>query len=674
MEANELINENSPYLRQHAYNPVNWLPWNERSIEIAKKENKLIILSIGYSACHWCHVMEKESFEDLPTAEIMNEFFISIKVDREERPDIDQLYMSAVQLMTGHGGWPLNCILLPDGRPIYGGTYFPNLQWRNILMNISSLYKNDRKKAENYASELTNGILKSELIQLKMESGILEPRILEEMVKEWKNYFDNQLGGSDKAPKFPMPSNYTFLLRYAFLFHDKNIKQHVYLTLNKMARGGIYDQLEGGFARYSVDAHWKVPHFEKMLYDNAQLMSLYAEAFQESKNEFYLKIVHEIFEFIEQELSNKNGAWFSALDADTENEEGKFYVWTKEEIREILDENEFRIAEKYFCLDERAYWENENYILLQSDSLPEISMHLGLNPAELNKEIEKIKFKLKEHRDNRIRPGLDDKIITSWNALMVKACIDAYKASLDEKFLKRAERSFDFFKSTLVKEDGSIFHTCKNKNPYINGFLDDYAFTITAFTELYQFNGNEDILNLAKKCTDYCISNFKDTHSDFFYYTSDIDPPLIARKIDLNDNVIPSSNSQMAIALQKIGLFFDDEKYTSLSVNMLQKISSEIKNYPPAYGNWAMAILNYIKPGAEIVLVGKSVEDFLQVTLNFYLPNCIFVKSDKESTLPLLLNRFSDGENKAFVCKQKTCFAPSHNNIEFEKQVAQLFT
>ena len=666
---NSLIHEKSPYLLQHAYNPVQWMPWGEKALALAKEQDKLIIVSIGYSACHWCHVMEKETFEDENAAQIMNDFFINIKVDREERPDIDQVYMSAVQLMTGHGGWPLNCILLPDGRPIYGGTYFPNLQWRNVLMNLVKLFRDDREKVEKYANELTSGILKADLIQIQLEENELKESFLKKAINEWVANFDNEHGGSDRAPKFPMPANYKFLLQYSHLCKDENIRQHVYLTLNKMASGGIYDQLQGGFARYSVDALWKIPHFEKMLYDNAQLVSLYAEAYQESKNELYLEIIQQTLEFIEKEFSHPNGGWYSALDADTEGEEGKYYTWTKEEINEILTEEEFQTAEKYFCLDERAYWEHDKFVLLREESFPMWKNH-SHEKAEVS--IQAIKEKLLHAREKRSKPGLDDKILSAWNALMIKAYLDAYKATSNKQYLQKAEAGLSFIRKHLMRENGSLFHAWKKGEAYINGFLDDYAFTLEAFISYYELNGDEFTAKTIHQITEFVLQHFSDSQSDFFFYTSDEDPELLSRKIELNDNVIPSSNSQMANNLFRLGILFEEEKYSEKAMQMMKKIIGEIPNYPQAYGNWGILCLKFIYPGAEIVIVGKDVDVFSTKMNKHYLPNCIFALSKNKSDYPLFKNRYSDKETKAYICRNKTCLAPIENENVFNDAIEKI--
>ena len=402
---NDLINETSPYLLQHAHNPVNWYAWNDETLELAKKQNKLIIISIGYAACHWCHVMEHESFEDVEVAQVMNDNFINIKIDREERPDIDQVYMNAVQLMTGQGGWPLNCITLPDGRPIYGGTYFPKKNWIQLLTQLSDLYISDPEKTIEYAESLTEGVKNSELITLNTDDAIFSKSDLETALENWKSKMDFKLGGNNFAPKFPMPTNYDFLLRYAFQTENKELLEYTNTTLTQMAYGGIYDQVGGGFARYSVDEKWHVPHFEKMLYDNGQLVSLYSNAYLATKNELYKEVVEETLEFVEKELVNDKFGFYSSLDADSntpegELEEGAFYVWTKEELKEILNDD-YKLFKDYYNVNSYGFWEKENYVLIRNKSDETISRKYNLPLDELKSKVKNWKKTLLKERSKK---------------------------------------------------------------------------------------------------------------------------------------------------------------------------------------------------------------------------------------------------------------------------------
>ncbi len=664
---NELINETSPYLLQHAHNPVNWVAWSEQALEKAKQENKLIIISIGYSACHWCHVMEHESFEDEKVAQLMNDYFICIKIDREERPDIDQIYMLAVQLMTGHGGWPLNCFTLPDGKPIYGGTYFQKQQWINVLLNLSDLYKNDPDKALEYAEKLTEGIKQAELIKVKPKSEAITIDILHNCFENWKTRFDTIHGGPNKAPKFPLPNNYQFLLHYATLTNSIEAKTQLDLTLKKIAYGGIYDQIGGGFARYSVDAIWKVPHFEKMLYDNAQLVSLYSQAYQNTKNELYKNIVFETLTFIERELTNESGGFYAALDADSENVEGKYYVWQKQELQNIL-KDDYTLFADYFNVNENGFWEHDNYILLRETDDDVIAKKHNLQTIELKDKIEKAKSKLLAIREKRIKPGLDNKIITSWNSLMAKAYLDAYTTFNNEQYLNNALKNIDFIIQKASTEN-QLYHLTNSKKQ-IDGFLEDYCFFIEALIKAYQTTFTESYLLKAKNLLNYCIDNFQDANSGMFYFTADKKNELIAKKMELSDNVIAASNSSIAKSSFILGHYFEKQEYISLSKKMLNNILEEMQHYPEGYSNWAMLALWFSQPVFEVAIVGKSVDEKQKDFNKYYLPNVIFAGATSDKTdVPLLKNRFTENKTQIFVCVNKTCKQPVEKVEEALKQI-----
>ena len=653
---NSLINETSPYLLQHAHNPVNWHPWNDETLEKAKQENKLILISIGYSACHWCHVMEHESFEDENAARLMNDHFICIKVDREERPDVDQIYMSAVQLMTGRGGWPINCITLPDGRPIYGGTYFPKQQWMNILLNIADVFANDKEKAIDYATRLTEGVRHAELVKVKEMQNDFSADTLHTCYINWKSRFDNIEGGPSGAPKFPLPNNYQFLLRYAFSFPDKKeeVLKHVDLTLTKMAFGGIYDQIGGGFSRYSVDHYWKVPHFEKMLYDNAQLVTLYSEAFQATKNPLYKQIVYETLAFIERELTSPRGGFYSALDADSEGVEGKYYVWQKEELQQILNDK-YNLFADYFNVNDIGFWEHNNYILLRNESDETLAKKHNTSVEELQKTISEIKNELLELREKRIHPGLDNKILTSWNALMLKAYMDAYSVFEEQSFLDVAIKNVEFISTNTFINKNQLTHLA-GKN--INGFLEDYSFLIEALIAFYETTFDESYLDKANDLMTYCINHFRDKDSGMFYFTSDEDKALLSRKMELSDNVIPASNSSIAKSLFRLGHHFENEEYILMSRKMLNNVLAEFENYGAGYSNWAMLHLYFTQPFYEVAIVGNSVDEKRKSFNKHYLPNVIFAGCKSESSLPLLKNRSKEGETLIYVCVNKTCNNP----------------
>ncbi|MBI2967264.1 MAG: thioredoxin domain-containing protein [Bacteroidetes bacterium] len=672
---NRLINETSPYLVQHAHNPVDWYPWGGEALAKAEKENKPIIISIGYSACHWCHVMAHESFEDEEVAKIMNNNFVCIKVDREERPDIDQIYMSAVQLITGSGGWPLNCFALPDGRPFTGGTYFPKEHWKETLLKISSEYQKNPVAFLRYAEALTQGVKTSEIIDLNPDETGFTIEELKDGVEEWKKQFDNQEGGSDRAPKFPLPNNYLFLLRYAHLAKDDNIQKHVHLTLQKMAYGGIYDHIGGGFARYSTDKFWKVPHFEKMLYDNALLVSLYSEAYRATKNTFYKQAVYETLDFIKREMTSPEGMFFSGLDADSEGEEGKYYIWTLEELQHLLGER-YELFAAYFNVNEHGLWEDGKYILLRKDDEEKIAGKFNITEEKLQVEIGGCKKIILEERGKRVHPALDDKSLTSWNALMAKGYLDAYTAFNEESFLQSAEKNIRFILSNLRLPDGGLFHSWKNGNSKIPGFLEDYAFTIEALISLYEATFDPSWLKEAKKLADYVILNFYDESSGMFFFTPVNAETVITRKTEVYDNVIPSSNSSLAKGLFYLGTLFDNVEYIEKSKQMLNNMRNHIGSYTSGYSNWAILMLHHLFPFYEIAIAGKEAHQRREELNRFYIPNRIIlgevvetIQTENEIKVPLLENKFVTGETLIYACFNKTCKLPVKEASKAIKQM-----
>ncbi len=656
---NSLVKETSPYLLQHAYNPVNWYAWNQETLDLAKKENKLLLISIGYSACHWCHVMEHESFEDEEVAKLMNERFINVKVDREERPDVDQIYMNAVQLMKQRGGWPLNCIALPDGRPVWGGTYYPKDQWMTQIQQVADFYVAKSHEMEDYAARLAEGIQQSELVAYNNEKASFSWNDLDKMVDPWKEQFDYQEGGPNRSPKFPIPNNYQFLMRYAELKKDESLKNYVQLTLEKIAFGGIYDQIGGGFARYSTDKLWKVPHFEKMLYDNAQLVSLYSEAYLAYGNPMYQQVVEQSLEFIERELSDKTGAFYSALDADSEGEEGKFYVWKKAELQEII-KDDFALFKKYYNVNTKGYWEHDNYILLKDQEDIEFCNKNELELKSFQKKVKSWNKKLLLKREERTRPGLDDKALTSWNALMCKGYTDAYLSFGNEEYLKKAIKNANFIINTQLQEEGNLLHSYKDGRSTINGYLEDYAFTIDAFIRLYEATFEEKWLTYSKNLVEYCKTHFYDTQSGMFYFTSNLDAPLVARKMEINDNVIPASSSAMANNLFMLGHLLANKEYLNMAEVQLNNIKENMPSYGAGYSNWGNLMLNKIVPFYEVAVVGlKAQEKAQELHQEEYHPNKIFIGSNKESNLDLLENKYQAGKTIIYVCLDKSCQLPT---------------
>ena len=524
---NQLAQETSPYLLQHANNPVNWKAWNENALAEAREKNQLIIISIGYSACHWCHVMEHESFENIEVAHTMNAHFINIKVDREEHPNVDAVYMKAVQIMTGRGGWPLNIVALPDGRPVWGGTYFRKEEWINTLEQLHELYINNPQKMIEYAEKLHEGIQSISVIQNQKPTDKLNQDILKPLIEKWKKSFDLEFGGMARAPKFMMPNNYQFLLRYGHQNHDAELLDFVNLTLTKMAYGGLFDTIDGGFSRYSVDVKWHVPHFEKMLYDNGQLVSLYADAYKLTKNPLYKEVIEKTLAFISKELTHSEGGFYCALDADSLNEkqhleEGAFYVWQKDTLKDLL-KDDFELFSVVFNINDFGFWEDNNYVLIQNKSLEELSVSLDIAISELKSKKKSWENILYLEREKRSKPRLDDKCLTSWNAIMLKGFVDAYKALKNEAYLEIALRNSDFIIKNLWLAEGNLLHNWKNGKSTINGYLEDYCFVIDGFISLYEVTFDEKWLQNAKQLTDYCFEHFYDDENLFFAFTSNLD-------------------------------------------------------------------------------------------------------------------------------------------------------
>jgi uncharacterized protein len=658
---NALIHESSPYLLQHAHNPVDWQPWGEAALSKAQRENKLLIISIGYAACHWCHVMEHESFEDSTVAALMNEHFVAIKVDREERPDVDDVYMSAAQLITGSGGWPLNAFALPDGRPIWAGTYFPKDRWMDILNRFAELKNTDYPKLESSAQQLTEGIGNLDAVALVQTYDDYPSTLISSISERFLQQMDLVEGGRKGAPKFPMPNNWEYLLKYADVSGDPKVLDAVLTTLNKMAMGGIYDQVGGGFARYSTDGIWKAPHFEKMLYDNAQLMSLYAQAFQRTKDPMYQRVIEESMAFIRRELSAPDGGFYSSLDADSEGEEGKYYVWKAEEIDALVsDTRKAALYKEYYNVSPSGNWENGTNILHITQDATKLEDAYAMSEGELSKTIQEINKILLSARSERIRPALDDKILTSWNALMIKGHVDAYRALRDPEYLDEAIMNAHFILKNQMSDDGRLNRNYKNGKSTINAFLDDYANLIQALTALYEVTFDESWLNVAKDLTEYVIAHFYNPENGMFYYTSDIDAPLVARKMELGDNVIPGSNSMMARNLARLGEIYDDKDWMQKSDQMLSNMMSTIGSIqqPSFYSNWLQLLFDKVHAPYEVVVIGPEAIDVSHELMSHYSRNSFFMGGIVESSLPLLLYKYVEDETMIYVCQNKVCKFP----------------
>ena len=666
--SNNLINETSPYLLQHAYNPVDWNPWNSKYLEKAKKENKLVVISVGYSACHWCHVMERESFEDTVVAKLMNEKYISIKVDREERPDVDNVYMNAVQLMTGSGGWPLNVVTLPDGRPIWGGTYFSKDQWINALDQISKLYEKDPGRLISYADQLEEGVKSLDIIELNKSKANFNLDIMKEYLNNWSKKFDLEYGGLAGMPKFMMPNNLHFLLKYSYQTNNTEIQDFVNLTLKKMAFGGVYDQIGGGFSRYSVDNKWHIPHFEKMLYDNAQLVSLYSDAYKATKNELYKKVVYKTIDFVNSELKDESGGYYSSLDADSKTingalEEGAFYVWTAEELKDTL-KDDYTVFSNYYNINPYGYWEDDKYVLIRSEDAQKIATIHNLSALELEQIIKNCNSKLVKVRNKRGKPRLDDKILTSWNGLMIKGFVDSYKAFNEPEFLNSAIDNAEFIVKNLYSEDGQLLRNYKNGKSNINGYLEDYSAIISGFLSLHEVTLDEKWLKYSKQLTEYVYKHFYNEKTKMFYFTSDLDEKLLSRTVEFRDDVIPSSNSIMANNLFLLSHYFDNQDYLETAIKMLNNVSPEIDPYPNGFSNWLDLMLKISDSFYEVAIVGEdAVSKTIEINKSFK-PNKLIIGSLNDSDLPLLKNRYVNNDTFIYVCVKKACKLPVKTSEE----------
>ncbi len=656
---NDLIQESSPYLLQHAHNPVNWVAWSDDVFDRAKKENKLVLISVGYSACHWCHVMEHESFESEEVAALMNKYFINVKVDREERPDVDQVYMTAVQLMTQKGGWPLNCFTLPDGRPVYGGTYFPKDQWTHILNSLNHTFENDLEKMHEYAANLHEGISASELVTKTEFTSNFNESHLKELVQRWSKNFDRYEGGNSRAPKFPLPSNIEFQLDYALNSKDETVKSHVELTLDKMAMGGIYDQIGGGFSRYSVDMLWKVPHFEKMLYDNGQLLTIYSKAYRIFKKPLYKRIVLQTIRWMEREMLSESGAFYAALDADSEGVEGKFYVWKKLELDAVLTSKDDWVYD-FYSVNQRGFWEEDNYILLRTTSDSEFCKKMSWSVEELRDRILDLNERLLQERSNRIRPGLDDKCLTSWNAMALKGLCDAYMVFQEDEIMLSLLKNAKWIANKQFKKDGSLWRSFKNGKSTVDGFLEDYAHVIAAFISTYQVTLDEHWLDLSKQLTDYTLDHFHDEVSQMFFFTPS-STKLIARKMEINDNVIPASNSVMARNLFYLAKYYRDDRFSELSKQMLSNVYDGMEMYGSGYSNWGVLLNHMVYGHYEIVVTGPEARAKMKSLQQEILDDALFVGTISNSNLPIFNDKMSDEKTMIHVCADETCFLPTES-------------
>ncbi len=675
---NRLIKETSPYLLQHAHNPVDWFAWGDEALQKAKNENKVILVSIGYSACHWCHVMERESFENEATALVMNKHFINIKIDREERPDLDHIFMDAVQTISGSGGWPLNVFLTPDGKPFYGGTYYPPVKafnrssWTEVLQSIFHAWDEKQHEIESQATNLlahltmattskTNNadviIAQEKDLFAKDDCDIIFTNIMKSADKTW--------GGFGNAPKFPQTFIVQFLLQYSILANNETAKNQAFLSLDKMLQGGIYDHIGGGMARYSTDAEWLAPHFEKMLYDNALLIDVLCDAWQISNDIKYKDAILKTLSFIENELTDKEGGFYAALDADSEGIEGKYYVWQKQEIDQILGVDAV-IFNDFFDVSANGNWEESNILRILLP-IKEFSDLKKIDQNKLDQLIKNCTIKLSLERHKRIKPSLDDKIILSWNALALKAIAKAAIVLSNDKLKSIAKRNFQFLEEKFLKNNQSeeLMHTYKNGVTKHPAFLDDYAYLINACIQLYELEQDLIYLEKAKKYTLYVIENFSEEENIFFYFTNKIQKDVLFRKKEIHDGATPSGNSVMGLNLSKLSIIFNIPEWEVRSQNMLTAISTTVSKYPHSFAIWASLLQQKAYGLNEIVIVGKGSDEISkEISLN-YIPYKIVMNTEVENEdYPLLKGKPLKEEALIYLCRNYHCLSPFKTNSE----------
>lgn len=675
---NALINESSPYLLQHAHNPVNWYPWSEEALQQAIAEDKPILVSIGYAACHWCHVMERESFEDEATAAIMNEHFINIKIDREERPDLDHLYMDAVQAMAGSGGWPLNVFLTPDKKPFYGGTYFPpkavmnRPSWKDVLNAVGDAFKNQRTEIEEQANGLTQHLFQSNSFGINHTGQPVNIADIDTACENLLRQADKQWGGFGAAPKFPQTFSIQYLLRYYTFEKERNplladeALQQALLSLNKMMEGGIYDQVGGGFARYSTDAEWLAPHFEKMLYDNALLVTTLSEAYALTRNEYYKKTIEHTLAFVERELLDTSNGFYAALDADSEGEEGKYYVWTLAEIEALLGADAGVYCD-YYNISGSGNWEHKN-ILRVLEPLPVFAANRRYKIEDLQLLLDSCNARLLEARTKRTKPALDDKILLGWNALMNTAYSKAYAATGNEPYLQKAIANMEFLVSAFNTTDNRWLHVWKNGTGKYPAFLDDYAYMIQALLQLHRVTAHTGYLGRAK---DLCIKVIEDFSEPggYFYYTPQQQTDVIVRKKEVYDGATPSGNSVMAGNLLELGLIFDQPEWTERSFQMVKGLHTVAVKYPTSFGVWLAVLYQQITGTREIVLIGDY-ENALRELIAQPLPHSLIMAAPKTNdAFPLLKDKSTNEKLALFLCENYACQQPVFSVADLLKQL-----
>ncbi|HEU4903237.1 MAG TPA: thioredoxin domain-containing protein [Flavisolibacter sp.] len=660
---NRLSKETSPYLLQHAHNPVDWYPWGEEALRRAKEEDKPMLVSIGYAACHWCHVMERESFENEEVAALMNEHFINIKVDREERPDVDHLYMDAVQAMTGSGGWPLNVFLTPDGRPFYGGTYFPprrafnRASWTEVLSAVAQSFREKRDEIDTQAQNLTEHLQVSNAFGTSASGAPMTADKIDQAFAAVMKTADREWGGFGRAPKFPQTFTVNFLLAYAHLTGNEEALQQALLSLDKMLQGGVYDHIGGGFARYSTDTEWLVPHFEKMLYDNALLVSSLADAYSLTKNETYKQVIAETLLFVERELLHPDGGFYSALDADSEGEEGKFYVWQCDEVKEILGAEAALFCD-YFDITPQGNWEGRNIPWVKV-SLKQFAQQTNLDEKELGQLLADGKQKLLQERGKRVRPLLDDKLLLNWNALMNMAYSKAYAATGNERYKEMAVRNMRFLLSAFGPDFNQLHHSWKESQAKHPPFLDDYAFLIAALVELAQIVPDFSYLDKAGALAAIVLEQYADEASPYFFYTRKGQEDILIRKKEIYDGATPSGNSVMAGNLYRLGILLDKPEWRTRAEEMVQAMGEIPVKYPTSFGVWLSLLYEMLDGTAEIAIVGQEFSSLLGSFLQTYLPHKLIMAAPAEMPrFPLLADKKIPGKTHIFLCRNYVCQQP----------------
>ena len=662
---NKLANQKSLYLKQHSTNPVDWMPWGSEALDLAKQENKLVLISVGYSSCHWCHVMEEETFSNSEVAEVMNSNFINIKVDREERPDVDELYMKSLVLMTGSGGWPMNIIALPDGSPIWGGTYLPKTNWMSVLVQIDELFKKRFNDVQDYANKLKKGLQQENIIQVKLESEELFEKIRETSSSSFE-FTDKTNGGLKTSQKFHLPSMLNFFLRAGYQFDEKKYHNHVNLTLQNIAFGGINDHVGGGLHRYTVDSIWHVPHFEKMLYDNAQMLSVFSKAYKSNNDLLYKDQLEKIFNFIQRDLTSSENLIYSSISAITEinnkKVEGDFYVWNKNEIKNTLKDN-YEIFSEYFNINEFGYWEKDKYILKREKDNSYFTKKFKISNDKLEKILSKSLIDLNVIREKRVKPEIDKKVITSWNALTIIGLNDAFEATGDKKYLKMALEITEAIEENLIDDKLNIKRSLSISDEKIQ-FLEDYSYLISAYLGLYQSTFDYEWIEKAEALTNKSIEIFSVSDSSFFKFSSDQSLLFTGNFIDLRDGVIPSANSIMSNNLFMLSHYTGNRDYLKKGDLMIKSALNKIMSEPLDYMNWLNVALSYSKNFYEIVITGKDAYKMSDEIKSKYLPNVLIAASKKDSKEYLLNNRYVKGENLIYVCVNNSCKFPVNKVTE----------